>query len=176
MTGASSPNSHTITIDGNKDFLSGYEQFPTTSASYYGYVTWDSTYLYLGMEGADIDSNDAAKWILIYLDGIATNTSTTGRTYNTQAPTLPFSAGYHIAWSTDNGSTTAMTYDGASWSDASWDFTGDVSQSGTFMEMRIPLADIGVTPPATVNLHMSMINEAGGGGMDICRRAVHIVH
>jgi hypothetical protein len=120
------------------------------------------------MTGADIAANDANKLLLIYLDAGAATTYTTGRAYgvtNVQQPTLPFAASHHFYWRTNNADTAHFTTDGSAWNlDGSWDWTGDVFQSGTFIELRIPLADIGVAAlPATVNLHVSMVNAVDGG-------------
>jgi hypothetical protein len=149
--------SHTILIDGVNDFITGDEDFTTSTGGYTGYVSWDASYLYIGMNGADIGSNDPLRWLLIYLGGSAGTTS--GLIYNTQQPNLPFLARYHVCWRADNSYTNAMEWTG-NWTDLGWDFTGDVSRSGNYLEMRIPLADIG--SPTSINLHICMINEAGG--------------
>ena len=123
-----------------------------------GYITWDDTYAFFGMDGADIGGCSSTKWLLIYLSG--TPGTTTGVQYNNQQPALPFSAKYHVRWKADNTYTNAMEYSVSNWVDAGWNFTGDVFQSGTFLEMRVPFADIG--SPAAFSVVMCMINEAGG--------------
>lgn len=148
---------HTITIDGVNDFASN-ETFATSSTGYTGYVAWDNAYLYVGMSGADVGANSATKWLLLYFSG--TPGTTTGVTYNTQQPTLPFAARWHARWRTNNGYTNAQLWSGSAWGEASWDFTGDVYQTGTFVEMRVPLVDIG--SPTTLSLHMGMLNEQSG--------------
>src|SRR5687767_9650164 len=43
---------HTILVDGmNLEWLSGPERFDTTTAGYYIWMAWDSTYLYLALDG-----------------------------------------------------------------------------------------------------------------------------
>ena len=148
---------HTITIDGVNDFLAN-ETFTTSSAGYTGYVAWDESYLYLGMKGSDVSANSATKWLVMYLSG--TPGTTTGEQYNTQQPTLPFSARWHVRWRTNNTYTNARVWSGTAWGDAGWNFTGDVYQLGTFVEMRIPFVDIGL--PTAVSLVMGMLNEQGG--------------
>jgi len=155
--GGSPPYSHTIVIDGTNDFSVTDEQFATSSSGYAAYVAWDATHLYLGMEGPDLSSASSDLWVLVYLGGASG--SSTGQIYNSQQPTLPFAAATHVRWRVSNDYTNALGYSGT-WSDLGWDFTGDVYLSGTFMEMRIPLADIG--SPASLDLAMYMINEAGG--------------
>jgi hypothetical protein len=142
------------------------ERFATTTGTpFYGYVAWDPTHIYLGMEGTDIGGGvgSDAKWLVIYIGG--TPGTTTGVAYGqgsvTIQPTLPFSARYQVQWRANNTWTAASEWGGSSWSDASWDFTGDVWQSGSFVELRIPRSDIG--SPTTLELHLSLINEADGG-------------
>jgi hypothetical protein len=111
------------------------------------------------MKGPDVAAASPSKWVLLYLSG-ATGT-TEGVGYGGQQSTLPFSAGYHVRWKTDNLYTNAQAYNGTSWADANWDFAGDVYQTGDFVELRIPLADIG--SPSAVSLAMLMLNEASNG-------------
>jgi hypothetical protein len=82
----------------------------------------------------------------------------TGLAYNTQQPNLAFAAGYHLRRRADGGFVNGQVYNGASWVDAGWDLTGDVFQSGNYVEMRIGLADIGW--PGIVQVHVNMISEA----------------
>ena len=149
---------HTITIDGTNDFITSDEQLTTTTTGYLAYVSWDNDYLYIGMDGTDIGVADGFSSVLVYLDDGASTTHSTGRAYNTQEPALPFAASYHIRVNTSGPTPTAYTTDGSSWSDASWDFTDDVELSGTFMELRVPLADIG--SPDTLKLHVCMLNTS----------------
>ena len=148
--------SHTILIDGVKDFTAD-EAFATSSgAGYTGYISWDSSYLYIGMEGTDVGGGSTTKWVLVYFGGpIGT---TTGLVYNTQQPSLAFGAQYHLRWKTDGLFVNGLQYNGASWVDAGWILTGDVFQSEQYVEMRVPLVDIG--SPSTVRVHLNMISEA----------------
>lgn len=148
---------HPITIDGTNDFLEANERFATASAGYFGWVAWDEQWVYLAMQGTDVASASPTRWVLVYFGGA--NGTTTGQIYNTQQPGLPFSAKWHLRWKADNTLTSLQTWDGMAWIEDS--FGGSVFQSGTFLEMRIPRSDLG--DPATLKVHMSMINEAGGG-------------
>jgi hypothetical protein len=80
--------------------------------------------------------------------------------YNTQEPTLSFPARWHVRWKTNNTYTNALAWS-PSWVDANWTFSGDVYQSGDFIELRIPLADVGA-PTSTLSLAFGMLNEQGG--------------
>jgi len=158
-TGFTTRYYRTEPIDGTNNFVAG-ETFTTSSGGYSAYVTWDSTYVYIGYNGADVSSGTSTKWVMLYLGD--SSGSSTGVTYNTQTPTFPtgFNAKYHIRWKADNTYTNAQTYT-AAWADAAWDFTGDVFRTGSFVEFRIPRADIG--SPTTLKVIVNMINEQGGG-------------
>jgi hypothetical protein len=145
---------HTIAIDGTNDFAQN-ETFATSTSGYTGYVAWDESFLYLGMKGADVASGSDSKWLVVYVGG--SPGTTTGVNYNTQQPGLPFASRWHVRWKADNLYTNAQSWNGTSWQDAAWDFAGDVHQSGDFVELRIPLADLGA--PATLELVLGMINE-----------------
>ena len=150
---------HTITIDGVNDFTSD-EMFAASSTGYSGYVAWDDTFVYLAMKGADVASNSAVRWVVAYLGGPAG--TTTGQSYASQSPNLPFSARYHLRWKADNSYTNAQQWlaSGSAWTELGWDFTGDVFQGGDFIEMRVPLADIG--SPTQLALHLNMVEESPG--------------
>lgn len=147
---------HTIAIDGGNDFTAA-ESFATSSGGFSGYVSWDSSALYIGFLGADVSANSPTRWLLVYLSGGA-NTTTTGVTYNTQGPSLPYAAGYHLRWRTDDLYTDLQNTDGATWSSITW--SGSSARNGDFVELSIPLADLG--SPTSLSVHLSMINEQGG--------------
>ncbi len=145
-------------IDGQNDFTAS-ETFATSSATYTGYVTWDAANLYLGMQGADVGSGDPHKFVVAYIGGAGG--TTTGVLYNTQTPTLPFAAKWHLRWKADNTFTNALVWNGSSWVDAGWSFTGLVFQNGNYIELAIPRTNIG-SPPGVVPIDVGMINEANG--------------
>jgi hypothetical protein len=164
--GSTGSYAHTITIDGTNDFVVADERFATTTGDpFYGYVAWDQAHLYVGMEGPDLvgGAGSDAKWLVIYVGG--TPGTTTGVSYGqgsgTIQPDLPFVARYQIQWRANNTLTAAYEWGGSAWLDAGWDFTGDVWQNGNYVELRIPRSAIG--SPSTVELHLSLINEASGG-------------
>ncbi len=149
--------SHTIVIDGVNDFVNSDERFMTSSGGYWAWAAWDAVYLYLAMQGPNVGSGDVHRWVVVYLGG--TPGTTTGVSYNTQQPGLPFPARWHVAWRCSNDLMTASEHTGAAWTDAAWDFTGDAYLTDNFVEMRIPLADIGVAPPAALDVVMYMVND-----------------
>jgi Bacterial Ig-like domain len=151
---------HTIAIDGSLDFTSD-ETFSTTSTAtgYVAYLAWDDTYFYAGVAGADVAANDAHKWFVLYFGG--TPGSTAGVTYNTQEPTLPFLAEYHVQWRSTNDLTKGLSYSTANgWTDAGWNLSGDVFANGQYLEVRIPLANLG--SPTSLAVVASMINDTSG--------------
>lgn len=150
--------SHTIVIDGVNDFTAD-ETFTTSSSpTYTGYVSWDASYVYLGMSGTDVGSNNGSFWVLAYF-GVGLGGTMTGQAYGAQSPTLPFLAKYHLRWKADNTYTNARTFDGVNWVEAGWNFTGDVVQNGNFVELRVPRSDL--ANPNNVELTLGMINEPG---------------
>ncbi len=143
---------HTITIDGVNDFTAS-ETFSSSSSGFSGYVSWDGSTVYVGFLGADVSANDSQRWLLVYLSGATT--TTTGVTYNSQGPGLPFGAGYHLRWRSDDLYTDLQQTDGSTWTSTTWN--GSSARNGNFVELSIPAADIGA--PTSLRVHLSMINE-----------------
>ncbi len=160
---------HTITIDGTNDFAAD-ETFSTTSTGYTTYITWDQNNLYIGYDGVDINAgiNPQYKWILIYFDTDPQQTptsgtgTTVGQLYNTQQPNLPFSANFHLRWKGDNTYTNMGKWTGSSWDYGSGGgyWTGSLVRSDTYLEISIPLSDLG--NPSQVYICTNMINEESG--------------
>jgi hypothetical protein len=153
----------THTIDGDNDFKPS-EKFVTSSTGngYEGFIAWDAKNLYVGMAGNDIGNGaSTTKWILIYLDG-GTSTTTTGQTYGGQQPTLPFGASFHIGYRTDLSFVNKHAWDGNAWVDATATLipVPSAQRKNGFFEVAIPRAAIG--NPSTVKIHVNMINEASG--------------
>jgi len=151
------PYSHTITIGSGNDFNAD-ETFVTTSSGYTGYISWDATHVFVGMDGADVGSNNASRFFLVYISG--TPGTNLGQVYGTQSPQLPFNARWHIRWKADGSFTGAREWDGSQWVDKTWDFAGHVAKSGNYVELAIERQTLGY--PAKVAVHLSMINETAG--------------
>ncbi len=154
---------HTIIIDGNNDFASN-EDVPGTSGSTW-YFTWDAANFYFALNAPDVASGSATKFVLLYLDAdpqqnpLSGNGTSTGQNYNTQHPGLPFNADYHFRWKADNTFTDLMSWNGSSW--VGGNNSGvQAFQSGTFVEYKIPRANLG--NPSQVYVCGAMINEQGG--------------
>lgn len=150
---------HPIQIDGVNDFTAD-ETFTSSTGGFTGYVAWDKAFLYLGYAGADLQDGMAdqnLKWVLTYLGGA--NGGASGVTYNTQQPALPFAARWHVRHRLDEGLTGALEWSGNAWVDAWAIGQADVAQSSGFVELRVPLTELG--DPETVELHLTMINEKG---------------
>jgi len=152
---------HTITIDGVNDFDVARDQLATTTAGYSAYLSWDDAALYFGIAGADIAGGSATKWVLVYLDTNGPGSGTAvGQRYRTQTPTLPpgLVADFYFRWRTDNLLTSVQRWDATSsmWVDTA--IVATTYQSGTFVEMRIALADL--SSPGSIGVAALMINEA----------------
>ncbi|MHC4199172.1 MAG: hypothetical protein ACYSU0_04210 [Planctomycetota bacterium] len=157
------PVTSKITIDGVNDFAAADEAFTTTSAGLYtAYVTWDETYLYVGMDGTDVGTSGGTRYLLVYVGGASgTTTGVSLGVISPQEPVLPFAAEYLVRWVAD-GAADGMI-DLVVWGGSTWDasaFNGEVARSGNYVEIGVPLAHVG--SPATVRLHISMVNAAVG--------------
>lgn len=153
---------HTIAIDGANDFDATSERFASTSGGYFGHFAWDDTWLYFGMEGADVGGGSASHWLLLYVSGTSGMPSTTAsQVYNTQEATLPFAASWHVRWRANNALTSIQRWNGAAWEESGLSIAGDVFQSGTFVEMRLRRADL-LGSATTAKVHLSMVNEGNG--------------
>lgn len=152
---------HTISLTdmGTNDFVAATERFTSTSTGYFGWYAWDDTYLYFGLEGADVNANDANKWIVLYVSGSnGAPSTTTSQLYNTQQASLPFPATWHVRWQSNNALTSIQRWNGTMWTDSGLSIAGDVFQMGTFFEMRLRRADLlGATTIAKA--HLAMLNE-----------------
>ena len=152
---------HSIMIDGVNDFDAARDRLDTTTAGYSAYLSWDDAALYFGVDGADIAGGSASKWVLVYLDtnGSASGTAV-GQRYRTQTPALPpgLIADFYLRWRTDNLLTSVQRWDTTSstWVDTT--IAATTFQSGTFVETRIALADLG--SPRAIGVAALMINEA----------------
>ncbi len=150
---------NTITIDGTNDFDADEDVAGTSSSTWY--FTWDANNFYFAVDASDVNSGDANKWVHLYIDTDPNGTitggtgSTTGVTYNTQTPSLPFSANYHFRWRTDNGFTSLEVFN------SGWGVGNNTGiaafQSGTFVEFSIPKANFG--SPDAIHVCGAMINE-----------------
>jgi hypothetical protein len=148
---------HTIVIDGANDFTAD-ETFASSTMGHTGYVAWDDAYVYLGMDGPDLGGSSNQVWMVGYLGGPLGTTA--GVTYNTQQPLLPFDARWHVRWRASDDYGGALEWTGAAWLDPGFGPTagsGDVGQSGTFVELRVAWADLG--SPDVLPLHLGMLRE-----------------
>ena len=160
----SATSNRTENIDGVNNFAADEDVAGTSGSTWY--FTWDATNFYFAVNANDVNSGNGNVWVHLYLNNPSAGTgSTTGVTYNTQTPGLPFNADYHFRWKADNSYTNLLDYnDGTgSWTD---DNTGGSNlgiaafQSGTYVEFVIPRASLG--SPASIQVAGAMINETGG--------------
>ncbi|HMR77503.1 MAG TPA: Ig-like domain-containing protein, partial [Polyangiaceae bacterium] len=147
---------HSIVIDGNNDFTAD-ETLSTSTTGYTAYAAWDDTFFYAGLKGPDVSSASATKFWVCYLGSTAG--TTTGVSYNTQQPGLPFAAKWHVRWKSDNTFTDALVF-GSAWGPASWSFAGDILQKNDYVEMRVGWTDFAETI-TTLKFATYMLNEQG---------------
>jgi subtilisin family serine protease len=161
---STTPYVHTIVLDKQNDFntldnLAANETFSTSTANFFANVTWDANFLYLGYTGADLQPSTpdaSSKWLAFYFGG--TNGTSTGTTYNTQSPTLPFQAKYHVRWKVDGTYFNRMVYSNGTWTDAGNYPISSVERSGQgYVEFKIPLADLG--NPTSLQMLSYLLNE-----------------
>jgi hypothetical protein len=147
---------HTIAIDGGDDWAPG-ETFATSTDGHTAHLAWDDDYVYLGMRSPDVAGGQSSVWVVAYFGGDAGTDQ--GVLYNTQQPTLPFDAQYHLRWRADNIFTDVLAYDGAQWSPGGWTIgDGDVYAQADLLEMRVARADLG--DPETLEVHTGLLREA----------------
>jgi hypothetical protein len=147
---------HSIVIDGNNDFTAD-ETLSTSTTGYTAYAAWDEAFFYTGLKGPDVASASATKFWVCYL-GSAAGTST-GVSYNTQQPGLPFAAKWHVRWKSDNTFTDALVFSSA-WGAAGWNFTGDILQKNDYIEMRVGWTDFAESI-TTLKFATYLLNEQG---------------
>ena len=158
---------HTITIDGTNDFVAD-ETFTTSSGGYTAYATWDANNLYLGYTGGDVGAGESAtKWVVWYIDtdpqcgsngGNGTNYAAQ---FNAQRWSLPFRADYFMQVRTDEGLNQLNSWNGASWTAATYSGAVNQNDGANFMELSLPLSDIG--DPSHIRILGYFLNEQGGG-------------
>jgi hypothetical protein len=157
--GGTTPYTHTLVVDGTDDFLPG-EIFPTTSAGFSAYVTWDATNLYLGYRGPDLSGTSPTAWVLIYLDNGSGTGAATGQIYNTQAPTFPtgLRPTHYVRWKIDGTFSSVEGYSGGVWSTV-----GAVTsaRAGDLVELSVPWSLLG--DPGTTLVTGFLLNEVAFG-------------
>lgn len=149
---------HTIDIDGTDDFNMD-EILSLSTPGHTARVAWDDSYLYLGFDSPAV-GGDPEEWMVVYIGGPAGTSQ--GVMYNTQLPTMPFDARWHLRWRLDGTFWGALEWTGAAWQDAAFTIpAADVIMMGSFVELRVPWADIG--DPAYLDLHLGLLNEQDFG-------------
>jgi len=144
--------SHTITIDGINDFNSN-EEFgsPTHVHSYY--ISWDDTYLYLGVERGypqEIHSFVCA----VYIGNSGEPSTSDGWTVIDQSPQLPMEYSYLLEWYPRADYSLYQLQPGDSWTVVE-SAPSMLSSDKTFSELRVPLAYLG--NPENLDIHISRV-------------------
>lgn len=145
-------------IDGVNNYAPA-DTYPTSDPGYTGYWTINTTGLYFGLNGADIQSGGSQHFVVAYL-GIPGIGTLSGINFNTQQPNnLPFIATHAFVYRADGGYTQFFDYSTNAWTPIA--STGAVAESGTFFEASLPWVDFNyalVVPPG-VNFFAYMLFE-----------------
>jgi len=163
----SGPSGHQV--DGVNDFAPGEKLVTTSSGTgYNAYISWDAKNVYFGMEGSDISSGTSLankKWVFLYLGASGTTGSTTGIGYDCgggctpQQAMLPFSAAWHVRYKIDGSYANVQKWNSGTskWEDAGISVILASVRKGTFLEMSLPVAQLG--SPSKLDVHFDMIIE-----------------
>lgn len=146
---------HAITIDGVNDFSTS--QTFTTSSGNSGYVATDGVSLFFGIDHPDIQTGGASNFFVAYV-GNGVEGGTDGITFNTQQPQLPFTASG--AFATSSSSTGVYLNNGSGFFLNS--NPSGLAASGTFLEVSIPLSDLGVSATDPIFFLAYLLFEGGG--------------
>lgn len=149
------PWSAPLTVDGVWDCPPGAE-LATTTAQVAGQprmcVTWTTADLFVAVQHPDVASPTASHFLWIYA-GPGQGT-TTGVTYNTQTPSLPQPVDRHLRCKLDTSFHSLMTWTAGAWSDGAPGYLATpgraVARANDILELRVPLADLGVTQRMTL--------------------------
>ena len=155
------------TITSAADFTMG-ERFVSSSGGanvYTGFVAWDRTRIYFGMQGPDVRANNARYWVQVYLavpgaDGGTAQGSTSGLAYGTQQPNLPFAATHHLRWKGDRSYTNSQSWSGSAWVDATVSLPLLSAGSDDFLVLSVSRAALGM--PTSLKVHINMLIEESG--------------
>ncbi len=158
------PYLHTITIDGVNDFEDD-ERFSSSTSLSSGFFAWDSSYLYIGVSDNHLLAGNADDYFLVYIGG--QDGTTAGISYNNQTPALPFHAKWHIRRKGNGTYTNVQIFNGTFWHDDFAFSPGDYARQGSFLEMRIPLAQIGL-PTTSLKVHLSVVKVTAGNEWTWC--------
>lgn len=158
-------SNHTVTFSGNSTDFNVAEKYTAfTNVDYY--VTFDATYLYLGAFRTGGNTFGDYDHLTFYIDSDPNSTpsagtgSTTGVNWDSNLPTLAFSANYRIVLRKANlGESFLSSYSG-SWSTGSTNGQGwSQYATTTALEVRVPWSDIG--NPSNIYLDMYMSYNTG---------------
>lgn len=153
------PWSATLTIDGDLADCPEGASFSTDDAS--ACLTWDTDYLYVGYSHGDLQTGGSQHFFVLYLGAGASTGSEDGVLYNTQQPTLPFSATHHLRAKGDASFAGYLVPSEDEWviPDTLTIEDGDLFHNRTTgtLEARIPRSAFG--DATTLNLWMGMLFE-----------------
>jgi hypothetical protein len=159
---------HTIEINGENDFSTVTERTNASGDNNYWWYTWDESNFYFAFQQGALDENNASKWVIHYIDTdpqinpILGTGTTTGLQYNTQQPTLPFTANYQFQWNTSGEVLLLKEYNSESWGNVTeHNMIANLNTSNEFFEVKIPLSSL--NNPEMLYICGNMLDETLDG-------------
>ena len=146
----------TIVIDGFNDFTPA-DTYATSTPGFTGYATHDGVNLYLGFDGPGLFAAQTTTWLVAYV-GTGAPGTTSGLTFNTQQPGLPFSASHAFRRRLDFAVQDVQMWNGSSWVTAM--IGSGAAVSTNYIEVALNLAALG--SPSTLQLAAYLLNEQSG--------------
>lgn len=131
-----------IVVDGDLlEWSAGDEQFDTTAGIGAGWITWDADALYIAFDHPDLATGGSEHWTVVYF-GAGLPGSTTGLTFGTQTPGLPFEANVAVRRKADGSFDSLEVFDAPTGTWISTPFwlgtDGSAAVEGDVLELRIP--------------------------------------
>lgn len=155
---------HTIVVDGDlSDWWVADEGFETSQGT--NYLTWDESYLYIGIQHPDTTKHQHNNWLFLHLgDGV--EGSQAGTMWEMQAFVPPFAATKMLITEVGGGSDRLRSYEPPP-IETVYDWLGTegsvVAQqdANEALELAIPLSVVGATDRVELLLHL--MDEAHPG-------------
>jgi hypothetical protein len=143
-------------IDGVNDFLASETYATSGGPSHTGYASLSSTYLHFGFDSPEITTGGSSHFAIAYAGTVGG--STPGVNFNTQQPTINFSATLAFIHRLDDGYNAVLAWNGSSWNASS--ITVSTIEAGNFFEAAVDAGDIG--SPAQLAFVSYMLYEGSG--------------
>ncbi len=151
-----SQSNHTVSFSGNTSDFNAAEKYSSVDNVDY-YVTYDANYIYFGAFRTGGNSWGTFDHFTIYADDIGTGTgSSTGETWDSNTPTLPFAADYRICIRNNSSGESFYSTYSSGWTTGAANAQGwtqyTTTGSNGALEVRVPWSDLG--SPDAIRFHL----------------------